>query len=408
VRADRALGFLLTAVAITLAGCGGGAGFPSHPTRLVTDGEFGTDAMVALGFHPVAAVGLPAGGWPPALAPYMSGVGDLLGSQPGDADNLVALSAANPDVIIAPVSLKQDGLGEQLARTAPTFYYQSASQVSLGPGEVPTSTWQANLNALADALGLSARAKLVTATLDLRAAAIRAQVAGKTVALMRIVSPTTFSTVNDDKAVAAVYEHDLGLRNVHLKPQQYPYGCAPAPDPPKACATNGLYVGIASTMTGADALLLEGGSGGRATVGAFEHNAYVRNLRAFEAGHVAWTSSYEELGPIGVGFEYSAIAHAFGLDEYHAALPGDGDLDLTLDPATRRLCWATTVPASLSIEMTGTAPFPLVSASASEGRCDVVSSALVAGLDRRRAARVVLGSGHSVPLESGALSAVDA
>src|SRR5262249_30042423 len=155
--------------------------------------------------------------------------------------------------------------------------------------------------------------------LRLRAAAIRAQVGGKTVALLRIVAPQSFVTVNDAAPVAAAFIHDLGLHNSHLRPQQYPYGCTASPSPPKPCTTNTLFAPIVTMLTPADALLVEGPT---TEIAAFERTPFFRGLPSVRAGHIATATSYEELGPLGLGFLYSALERAFGLVELHR--PGTG------------------------------------------------------------------------------------
>ncbi|HEX4518352.1 MAG TPA: ABC transporter substrate-binding protein [Gaiellaceae bacterium] len=320
----------LLLVVLALSGCGhSAAGFPASPVRLVTDDELSTDVMVSLGFRPVGAVGLTASSWAPALAPYLSSA-ENLGARTGGSANLDAIAGARPDAIVAPMSLKRAGWGAQLSAEAPTLYY---------PSRGPRSSWQAVLRALAGPLGLTGRANAVIAGLALRAAAIRAQVEGKTVALLQIVAPQSFSTVDDYDPAAVVFEQDLALRNVHLRPQQYGNGCAARPSPPRACSTNELFAGVLTVVPPVDAALLETGSVGSPAVAAFEATSYYRGLGAVRAGHVAAAPTYEDVGPLGVAYLYSAVERAFGLDELHGTVAGR-KVDLTFDPSSRRLCWA--------------------------------------------------------------------
>ncbi len=131
--------------------------------------------------------------------------------------------ARKPDAILGPMSLKSGGWGSQLSATAPTFYYARGQEAT---------SWQAAVRAVAAPLGLTERADGVIAGLELRATAIREQVRGKTIGLFRIVAPQSFSTVDDYDPAATVFEQDLGLRNVHLRPQQYGNRCAARPSPP--------------------------------------------------------------------------------------------------------------------------------------------------------------------------------
>ncbi len=140
---------------------------------------------------------------------------------------MIAISDAAPEAIVGPILLKQEGWGSQLATFAPTFYYPAVADPPLGPHGEVESTWQAELLAVAGAVGLAPRADRLIAFLERRAAAIRPQVAGKTIGLIAISSSQSFGTVDDYDPAATVYEQDLGLRNLHLRPQQYGFDCAP-------------------------------------------------------------------------------------------------------------------------------------------------------------------------------------
>jgi ABC-type Fe3+-hydroxamate transport system substrate-binding protein len=318
------------AVVVALAGCGHVAPrFPANPTRLVTDDELSTDVMLSLGFKPVGAVGMTATAWPPALAPYLRGA-ENLGGRAGGSANLDAIAGARPDAILGPISLVRQGWGSQLSATAPTAYYAPG-----GPG----SSWTAAVRAVAAPLGLTTRANRVIAALELRAAAIRAQVKGKTVALLRIAAPQSFTTVDDFDPAMSVLEQDLGLRNAELRPHQYGNRCAPRPSPPRACRTNELFVAVATMIPHLDALLLETGTVSPAAAAAFQHEAYYRQLAAVRAGRVAPAATYEEVGPLGVAYLYSAVERAFGLVELHGVVRGK-TVEATYDHAAHRLCWA--------------------------------------------------------------------
>jgi ABC-type Fe3+-hydroxamate transport system substrate-binding protein len=316
----------LAAVAV-LAGCGGGgseSAFPKDPSRLVTEDQLSTDVMIALGFRPAAAVGMTAQSWAPALAPYLGSARNL-GEAAGGSANLDAVTGVDPDGIVAPASLRRSGWSKNLERVAPTLLYPSADG------------WRDALDSVAATLGLGERARALSARLALRAAAIRGLVGGRTIAVLRIVSSQSFSTVNDAMPVAAVLGHDLGLRNAHLRPQQYPYGCEASPATSKPCATNSLFAPILGMMSPADALLVESEPGGAPAASSFENSPPFRSLPAARAGRVARATTFEELGPVGVGFLYAAVAGAFGLRELH--VQGDR-VALAYEPSARRLCAA--------------------------------------------------------------------
>jgi ABC-type Fe3+-hydroxamate transport system substrate-binding protein len=282
-------------VSAVLAACGSGKPFPSSPQRLATDDLASTDAMLALGYRPVAVAGSRG---VPALAPYLAGTADL-GPRAGGSANLDALASARPDAIVGPVSLERQGWGGQLRHIAPTVYYDAAAP-----------SWQATLRAVAHAVGRDSRASQLIGKLGVRARSLRAQLHGRTVAVIRITGPESFVTVNDADPVAALFRHDLGLHNVHLRPQQYPFGCSA--DAPRSCVTNTLFAAIVTEMAGAGALLVETGWAPVGAVRAFERTAWFRGLPAVRAGRVARAESFEAVGPLGAAFEYSALGRAFG------------------------------------------------------------------------------------------------
>jgi hypothetical protein len=169
-----------------------------------------------------------------------------------------------------------------------------------------------------------------------------------TIALLRIHDAQSFSTVNDYDPAATVYEHDLGLRNAHLRPQQYGNHCAPAPAPPRACSTNQLFVAIASRLTAADAVLLEVEPAGPQASTRFTASPYFRSMPAVRAGRVTSAATFEDVGPLGVAFLYSTVERLFGLEELHATLP-DGAVELTYNRSSGRVCWAKSTSRLLSL-----------------------------------------------------------
>jgi hypothetical protein len=370
-------------VALALAGCGGqgATSFPASPARLVTDDELSTDVALSLGLRPVGALGLTATAWPPALGPYLSKA-ENLGPRTGGSANLDAIAGANPDAILGPATLKKEGWGSQLSATAPAVYYAPA-----GAG----SSWQAAVRAVAAPVGLAARANAVIAGLELRAAALRPQVRGKTIALLRIVASQTFSTVDDYDPAVKVLVRDLGLRNAHLRPPMYGNHCAPLPTPPRACSTNDLFAGVLTVVPAVNAVLLETGSVNKAAAEAFAANSYFRELAAARSGYIASAPTYEDTGPLGVAYLYSAVEKAFGLVELHGTVAGRA-VELTLDSAAHRLCWAGLPPGGAAFSATGIAHLKLPTA---------VGCARVAALASPASARL-----GGATLEQGAPSVI--
>jgi ABC-type Fe3+-hydroxamate transport system substrate-binding protein len=364
----RAASLTFAAVlALAAAACGGGSpSFPDEPQRLAAADATSADMTVALGLDPVAAIGGDAGWRTPldGTAKRMRRV-EL---RPATARALAVLAAHHPDAIVASPVWQRKGLGDRLEAVAPTLYIEPASPAG--------SVWKAPLDALAAKLGREERAGVVTAALDSRAAALRPQVEGKTVAVLRITATASFTAAGDFVPVARVLADDLGLRNFRFRPQQYPYDCPAAPEPPRACRTNTLYAGLVGFMGSVDALLLETGWAAPSDVAAFQRDARYRALSAVNAGHVAEAGSFTELGPLGVAALYSAVARAFGLDEGHAALGGRA-LSTTLDPSTSRLCWAS--PAAVVLVTTA----GRVTLSARKG-CVVVPGAVASALAHGR------------------------
>jgi ABC-type Fe3+-hydroxamate transport system substrate-binding protein len=343
LRSARASAFALAVLTLG-AGCGGHAhqSFPASPNRLVADDQLSADASIALGYRPVAAVGLNDTQWAPALASFLA-ASENLGSRSGGSANLDAVTGAHPDAIVGPASLEREGWADELRRLAPTVLYSPPR---------PGATWEDAFLMIADALGRGPRGRSVVSALQLRASAIRPQIAGRTIALLRVHDAQSFSTVDDYDPAAMVYEHDLGLRNAHLKPQQYGNDCSAAPAPPRACSTPQLFVAITSRID-ADGVLLETEPAGSAASARFAGAPYFRAMPAVRAGRVARASTFEDVGPLGVGFLYTAVERLFGLNELHANVRGE-TIALTFDRMKAQLCWARTSATPLVLESGGT------------------------------------------------------
>jgi ABC-type Fe3+-hydroxamate transport system substrate-binding protein len=318
----------LAGAALALAGCGGAAQtFPSDPHRLVTGDPLSADLMTSLGLPPAATLAGEGSGWA-ALLGRDGGRIERLAGLPATGTAVDALSASRPDAIVATDAYRTRGFGGRLRALAPTVYVS------------PTAGWRAALRALARRLGREQRAAAVIAALDDRVAALRPQVAGRTIAVIRIAAPTSFTAANDFVPTSEAYERDLGLRNFHFREHQYPYGCGAAPKPPKPCRTNGLYVGLVAFMGSVDALLVETGWTKTASVARFMSDEQLRKLPAVKERRIVEAGSFGELGPLGVSFLYSAIARALGIRELHATLGAGRRLSVALAAASGRLCWA--------------------------------------------------------------------
>ncbi|GAA3400400.1 iron-siderophore ABC transporter substrate-binding protein [Paenibacillus hodogayensis] len=127
---------------------------PAHPQRVVILTNEGTEALLALGVKPIAAVDSFYGNpWYEHIAADMAGVKNIGGeSQP----NLEIIASLKPDLILGN-KMRQEKLYEQLKAIAPTVFTETLR------GE-----WKSNFQVYADALNLKEKGEQVVAAFDKR------------------------------------------------------------------------------------------------------------------------------------------------------------------------------------------------------------------------------------------------
>jgi ABC-type Fe3+-hydroxamate transport system substrate-binding protein len=351
-RAGGAVVVSVALAALALAGCGSSArpsAAPSSGTssaqRIATDSNIAMDDLIVVGMTPACAAGDAPGndGFGPLLTPYSSKVVSLGPSVAGSDFNVEALAKCAPNVILAPSYDEDTGKGSYYGTAAKTeksiaktyFFAQPNPPVVNG---VLQSTWRNWFLAAIDPLGGKARADEVIAKMDLRAAAIRGQVSGKTLAVVSLDSASAWEAVNDYLPLATVYIQDLGLKNFTLPAGDYAKGCLDAANP-QPCYTNSLSEEVLPKLSGADAILLQSELTSSGDQNTFESDPLFESLPEAKTGHIAMAQAFTDVGPIGVAYEYSQIVEAFKLSEYHATTSG-ATASVTLDAATGKVCWA--------------------------------------------------------------------
>ena len=130
-----------------------------------------------------------------------------------------------------------------------------------------------------------------------RAAAIRGQVAGKTLVTVSLESGSTFQTVNDYLPLATIYVQDLGLKNLTLPASDWTNGClsTTTPDP---CYSNNLSLEKLPVLGPADAILVQSLVTSSNDVKAFNANPLWRALPQVKSGHLAQAAFFTETGPV--------------------------------------------------------------------------------------------------------------
>lgn len=331
---------LVVSVAPVAASSFGRATIPT--TKLATDNDIALDGLIAIGLKP----GCATGPFIPPLSSYASGITSL--GEPGVAGtdfNVEALANCAPTGIVAP-SYDDLGAGSYYATAAtaekgiaPTIFFKEPNPPVNDAGQVQ-STWKDWLHSFADQLGRRQQANEVIAILDLRAGAIRGQVAGKTVGLIDLDSASTFDSADNYLPLATIYVEDLHIKNFLLPASDWSSGCLRLP--PEACYSNALSTEELPLFNHVNAILLQSYPQTSSATQTFEENPLFTAIPAVAQGHVAEVTSFTDVGPIGVAFEYSAIEKAFGLKDYHATVSGGtgATASFTLSPSNHRVCWA--------------------------------------------------------------------
>jgi ABC-type Fe3+-hydroxamate transport system substrate-binding protein len=320
---------------------------PTPAERIATDSDIALDALISVGLTPACATADSGNGFLDLFKPYLGGLTNLGQNVQGSDFSVEALANCHPTLIVAP-SYDKASKSNTYYNTAQkaeqgvarTVFFDQPNPPQDSAGNI-TSTWKNWLHAVADPVGRSRQANQVIANLDLRAAAIRAQIAGKTLVTVSLESASTFQTTNLYLPITTIYAQDLGLKNLTMPPSDWAKGCL-SPTTPEPCYSNTLSLEKLPLLNSANAILVQSLVTSSNDVRVFNTNPLWRALPQVKSGHVAEAAFFTEIGPIGVGTEYSAIEHAFKLTEFSAALTGTtaGRASLTLDPATRRVCFA--------------------------------------------------------------------
>lgn len=180
------------------------------PERVVTLGWGSTDAAIALGTVPVAipfeSYGADEDGVLPWIRQALEDRGEpiptVLPDSPDDPP-YEEIAAAEPDVILAPLSGITKKQYELLSQIAPTVAY---------PGEPWVTPWQEVIEIVGSALGASEQADALLAGIDAQLAeqaAAHPELAGKTVAMVWDADGTFYVYKSADARVAAT--EALGL-----------------------------------------------------------------------------------------------------------------------------------------------------------------------------------------------------
>lgn len=319
---------------------------PLAASGIATLDDYLPDIVTSLGLRPLASVSSTATGWLPTFGPYSAGVKNL-GEDGSATASLETLAAARPKTIIAPDAYRQT-IGKSLSAIAPTIYYNSTSiPATTGSGQI-VSDWKLWLYQVASQIGRGAQANEVVANLANQAAAIKGQTGGKTLAYVRLGSASTWNSGNDYLPVSQVYVQDLGLKNFQLPSSDFDAGCGLKDTPPQGCQSSKLSMEVLPTLSSAAAILVQENAFGASDVDTFKSNPLFAGLPAVKDGHLAEGAFFTRLGPLGVAYEYTAVAKALGLKQFHARVSGDtpAKVSLTLDPSGNRLCWAVEPAAS--------------------------------------------------------------
>lgn len=266
---------VLTAVALLLAGCGGGGApaasepgaytvthakgetaLPAEPARVVVLDSPHLDALVALGITPVGASESSAGvGFPGYLADRLAGTESTgLIAEP----NLETVARLEPDLIIGS-AVRHDALYEQLSRIAPTVF-------SVGSG----TDWEEQARVTAAAVNRTARMEELLGALRTRAAEVGREVGapGRTASIVRFRTDTfrLYGPRSFSGSVLTSMGFDLGERDwdeysmIEVAPELHSqidgdviFFTDPARDPAAGAraTVTGLWEGVAAVRSGA-------------------------------------------------------------------------------------------------------------------------------------------------------------
>jgi hypothetical protein len=191
--------------------------------------------------------------------------------------------------------------------------------------------------------GAVQRAETAIAGLDLRAGALRGLVHGVPIAEFE-ASPTSWGMGNDYfPEDNGFYGPDLGMDGIILPAADYntggfDTGCVP-PAAPKDCYGYGLSDEDYYILDRAKVLIADISPTGFA---AMKADPLFQDIPAVKSGHYELAPGEIRPSPLTAAFDYSLVEQALKISEYRATVSGTpgASASLTLEPSTRKLCYA--------------------------------------------------------------------
>jgi ABC-type Fe3+-hydroxamate transport system substrate-binding protein len=318
--------------------------FPTDPTKLASDNGIFIDDLVSLGYHLACYT---------SAQPLYGRVAALISSAQKlsfvtatgfDAEQLAACA---PDGIVTGYLPRYGNAGGSLDESVAPTAFIGQPNPALNPSgtAVAATTWKTWFFNMAAFLGGQGqqRAATVIANTDRQSAALRGLVQGKSAAFLEARSASTFALPGDQITFAQLYVRDLGMKNFHLDPSQYTASGNPCNPATFLGVCNSATVSdeLLPELNGADLVIVDNDGIGTDT-SALTTNPLFQAIPAIKAGRFVDGGSWSNLGPNGASFEYTAIAVAAGIKQYHTTVTGGvgAQADFALDPASNRACWA--------------------------------------------------------------------
>jgi ABC-type Fe3+-hydroxamate transport system substrate-binding protein len=317
---------------------------PTNPTSIATSQEGVLDIMISIGMTPAYTnVRNELNSYAPYLLPYVKNIKSL-GILGGSCSfNMEALAAAGPDLIIGSQFTNPPPCLSQWQAIAPVVLLHQVYPPLNAAGQAE-SIWKNWTMDVAEQLGHVKQADEVFERTDRRAAAIRGQVEGKTIAYMQMDTASTWNTANQYFNGMQPFVQDLGMKP--FDPSIVDPSCTNDPTPVTFCLTASESNEDLSELSSADAIIVLASANGNAFTGSdiqnFISNPLWTTLPAVKDHHS--TIGYDIGGgsPQAVANLYDAVESMFGIKEYFTTLSNSSAVNasLTLNPGTKKLCWA--------------------------------------------------------------------
>jgi ABC-type Fe3+-hydroxamate transport system substrate-binding protein len=271
-----------------------------------------------------------------------------------DYDNFQNGTDAYPTITPADIAADNSSTeGTDDTAVAPTIWYgYNFIQNGAGNGDTTSpivSLWKGVFMDIAlelqnqGATDALARAEDVLTLMDLRATALRGQVAGVPIVEFE-ASPTSWGMGNDYFPEDSMfYGPDLGMDGIILPAADYntggfDTGCVP-PAVPKDCYGYGLSDEDYYILDKAKVLIADISPTG---FSAMKSDPLFQDIPAVKAHHYELDPGEIRLAGLTAAFDYTLVEEALKISEYHVAVsssPG-ATASLTLDPATQKVCYA--------------------------------------------------------------------